>query len=463
MVENDIFQECLMIKKCIFKIASVIMVMVSISSCLTIPSTDELVDERIQYVPDFREFTIEFNRIGSDKNYSFWAFSPSRIGFNDEEIREAVSLSLKKMGFREILHHYDGLKDFSVQVKVLDQGVPAFGFKFTTSVRMQYIFTDLDTGEILLDKEFESEGTAELSEAFVGATRSALALGRAVKNNIYLFTQELDRSLSTYLAEKDPQDSEEKPKEIAAETQTIPSSSDSHSQQEQFFGTTYEHKTALVIGNSAYQHFPPLINPVPEANELAELLNALGFTVFEHYDLSLEEMLNAIDEFEAQLRDVRGLAFFHYGGHGVQVGSNNYLIPIDASIPDESRVRTRALNFQEVVYAMESSGSSANIMILDACRDNPLPRPTRSGVRGLIAVTSQPPNSVLVYSAEAGTMALDGVFTPILISHISSSPTVEFSTILRRVRAEVWETTDGKQRPGEYNQLMSDIYLQNIE
>ncbi len=98
-------------------------------------------------------------------------------------------------------------------------------------------------------------------------------------------------------------------------------------------------------------------------------------------------------------------------------------------------------------------------MILDACRDNPLPATTRSGTRGLSTVVRQPPNSVIIYSAEAGTQAIDGVFTPTLIKYLEEEPELEISVLLRRVRSDVWNTTDGMQRPGEYNQLISEIFL----
>ena len=219
-----------------------------------------------------------------------------------------------------------------------------------------------------------------------------------------------------------------------------------------------ENKTALVIGNSAYQNFPKLSRPSQEAKDMKAALERLGFEVIYVVDGTYDRMYDALYTFERKLKQQGGIALFHYGGHGIQVGGENYLLPIDKYIPDERRVKSRAVNAAEVVDLMAAAGSKTNIIILDACRDNPLPAATRStNTRGL-AKLNAPINTVVVYSAEAGDTAQDGVFTPTLLEYLEK-PGMRFTDILQQTRRAVYEKTGGKQIPGTYDQLFNPIYL----
>ncbi len=219
-----------------------------------------------------------------------------------------------------------------------------------------------------------------------------------------------------------------------------------------------ENKTALVIGNSAYEHFPILSRPWQEAGLMKAALERLGFDVVYVVDGTYDQMYDALYTFERKLQQRGGIAFFHYGGHGIQVDGDNYLLPIDKNIPDERRVKSRAVKATEIVDLMAAAGSDTNIIVLDACRDNPLPAATRStSTRGL-AKLSAPVNTVVVYSAEAGAAAEDGVFTPTLLEYLEQ-PGVSFTDILRQTRRAVYEKTGGKQIPGSYDQLFDPIYL----
>jgi len=225
------------------------------------------------------------------------------------------------------------------------------------------------------------------------------------------------------------------------------------------FGLCAENnRTALVIGNGAYTHFPVLSNPRREAIDMKNALQRLGFEVILVLDGTEDQILDAISDFEFKLHQKGGLALFHYGGHGVQVDGGNYIIPVDADIPDERRVKSRAVEVEEIIAALDASGSRTNIIILDACRDNPLPGGSRSGTRGLAVVGNQPPDSIIVYSADAGTTAQDGLFTPTLLKYMET-PGLEFYDLLRQVRRDVRTASGGRQRTGDYNQLESDIYL----
>lgn len=218
-------------------------------------------------------------------------------------------------------------------------------------------------------------------------------------------------------------------------------------------------KTALLIANSEYTSFGRLSNPVPEARELAAALESIGFQTHVVVDAGREEMLDAIYDFEQVVRDRGGIALFHYGGHGVQVDGDNFLIPATADIPDERRVVTRAVDVKEIMSGLDASGAETNIVILDACRNNPLPETSgRSAARGLSVVGFKPRNSLVVYSAQPGKVAIDGLFTPTLTRNITT-PGASITEVLQQVRREVSEASGGEQLPGNYDELLTPVYL----
>ena len=218
-------------------------------------------------------------------------------------------------------------------------------------------------------------------------------------------------------------------------------------------------KEALLIANGKYSHFAGLAHPGPDAAKLGAALEQLGFRVRVVRDGNREQMIDAIAEFERGLRNTGAIAFFHYGGHGVQVDGKNYLLPADADIPDERRVATRAVALDEVMTAMDAAAARASIIVIDACRDNPLPAGSgRNLARGLSVVGMKPKNSMVIYAAEAGSKALDGLFTPILASSLQQKGR-SINQIMMSVRSEVYAKSSGQQTPGEYNQLFEELFL----
>jgi len=199
-------------------------------------------------------------------------------------------------------------------------------------------------------------------------------------------------------------------------------------------GIGAQNRTALLIANGNYMNFGKLANPLPEARALGAELKKLGFAVSLVEDAGREAMVDALAEFEAALKVRGGIAFFHYGGHGVQVGGRNYLMPANADVPDEKRVASRCVDLDEVMTAMESGGSDTNIVVLDACRNNPLPASSgRSATRGLAVVGTKPRNSIIIYSAGAGSVAQDGLFTPALTRALAA-PGQSLNQLAMRVR-----------------------------
>ena len=226
--------------------------------------------------------------------------------------------------------------------------------------------------------------------------------------------------------------------------------------------TAQEAKNALLIANGEYgRNMGALSQPVPEAAELKSALESIGFKVTLVKNANLEDMQKALAAFKAKTQREGGYAFFHYGGHAVQINGVNYLIPLKANLDDELSVGYRCVYVDEV---MNSLRGDANIVILDSCRNNPFAQSAHrgAGTRGLAAVGIKPPNSIIVYSAAAGQEADDGLFTPVLTKLITQK-NKKIETVLKEVRNEVFKQTGGKQKPGEYTELMGDVYLAGFD
>ena len=205
-------------------------------------------------------------------------------------------------------------------------------------------------------------------------------------------------------------------------------------------------KFALVIGNGAYTNISRLANPVNDAVDMTAVLTELGFTVETILEGSLSQMENAVMRLRSRLSsssDAQG--FFFYAGHGVQSGGVNYLIPAGARIPSENFLRERAVSVQSMLAELNDAGNELNIIVLDACRDNPFSW-ARSGSRGLTVVSNQPADSIIVYATSAGSTAPDGtarngLFTSQLLKHLNT-PGVEVSELFRLTGADVSQASD---------------------
>ena len=219
-----------------------------------------------------------------------------------------------------------------------------------------------------------------------------------------------------------------------------------------------EARNALLIANGDYpDEIGDLPRPIPEAEELKAALESIGFSVTLVKDADRETMEEALQQFKEKTEKAGGIAFFHYGGHAIQVNEINYLIPAHTNIKNESKVRSRGIKLDEI---MESMSGEANIVVLDSCRDNPFKNSRGGGERGLAAVNKVPPKSIIIYSAGSGEKAKDGVFTPILIKKIIQ-PDKTIEKVFKEVSKEVQEKTanDQIQIPAAYTQLDEDIFL----
>ena len=223
-----------------------------------------------------------------------------------------------------------------------------------------------------------------------------------------------------------------------------------------------ERRVALVIGNAAYEHVPELANPRNDATDLGEALTLAGFEVVEGLDQSRDEMAATIREFVDRL-DGASTGLFFYAGHGLQVDGRNYMIPVDMVLRSEADLPLQAIDMNLVLSQMERD-PRVNIIVLDACRDNPFAqRMTRSLSRGLAPMETRTVGSLIAYSTQPGAVADDGLgrnspFTSALIKH-TGYPGLEIQQLLRRVRADVIEATENRQVPWDHSSLTGDVFL----
>ncbi|OCQ99937.1 hypothetical protein BCD64_02330 [Nostoc sp. MBR 210] len=221
-----------------------------------------------------------------------------------------------------------------------------------------------------------------------------------------------------------------------------------------------QHRTALIIGNSNYTSADTLANPVNDATDIANSLQQLGFDVIFLKDADLRQMEEALESFNRRLRQ-GGIGLFYYAGHGLQVDGENYLIPVNARLEREQDVRYEAMAMGRVLNVMEDAANDANFIILDACRNNPFSRQWRSLQRGLAAPIQSVKGTLIAYSTAPGKVALDGdgrnsPYTTALLRSLKA-PNLDVEQMFKQVRADVLQTTDGKQTPWESSSLVGSF------
>lgn len=212
-------------------------------------------------------------------------------------------------------------------------------------------------------------------------------------------------------------------------------------------------RIALVIGNGDYQYpeLPKLSNPTHDAEDIAKALRGFGFQVIERKNQTLEAMSLAIAEFGSRIGGSEA-ALFYYAGHGIQVKNQNYLIPVNARIESEASVPYQGINLNQILDEMDNGKSAANIVMLDACRNNPITGKFRSGqARGLAIPGSAPKGTVIVYATDPGNVAADGkgrngLFTAGLLTAFKGKD-LSLDGILTVASAEVEKASGQTQTP----------------
>lgn len=220
-------------------------------------------------------------------------------------------------------------------------------------------------------------------------------------------------------------------------------------------------RVALVIGNGRYQR-GPLRNPGNDARAIAGSLRRLGFEkVIEGFDMSQKGMNRAVAAFGRELENA-SVGLFYYSGHGMQVSGRNYMIPVEFNGQSEAEVQSDAVDINRVLARMETAKADVNLVILDACRDNPYARSWRSQKHGLASMDA-PSGTLIAYATAPGQIAEDGsgangTYTAALLEYIET-PGLPVERLFKRVRRAVRTRTSGQQIPWETTSLEGDLYF----
>jgi TonB family protein len=225
-----------------------------------------------------------------------------------------------------------------------------------------------------------------------------------------------------------------------------------------------EKRVALVIGNAAYER-APLLNPVNDSHDMSRVLQSRGFKVISITNASLSEMRRATRQFADEII-AADVALFFYSGHGLEVDGRNYLVPVNTDIQREYEVADQAYDANQIIDMLQRvptvTRSRVNILIVDACRDNPLVRSWRNASRGL-AKMDAPTGTLIAFATAPGRVASDGTgrnspFTKHLLSAIQK-PNEPIELVFKTVRRAVVEETKGEQVPWENSSLIGDFYF----
>jgi hypothetical protein len=221
-------------------------------------------------------------------------------------------------------------------------------------------------------------------------------------------------------------------------------------------------RTALVIGNADYRISPPLRNSVHDARDMAQALRAANFQVAFLTNASQRQMEAAIREFGQTLRRVRGDALFYYAGHGIEREGHNFLIPIGADVVELEDLKYKAVDVNQVLDQMQSARNGVNVVILDACRNNPYRSFRALGMRGLAAMTG-PTGSIIAFATAPGGVAADGtarngVFTRHLLRAMRQ-PGLGVEQVFQEVRRGVAKETGGEQIPWSNSSVIGQFHF----
>jgi hypothetical protein len=217
-------------------------------------------------------------------------------------------------------------------------------------------------------------------------------------------------------------------------------------------------RRALVIGNSRYA-VGPLRNPANDASAIAEELRSQGFEVTLGLDLRREEMVQLVAGYGQALARAKPVALFYFAGHGIQLAWRNYLVPVDAVLKSAADVAAQCIDVNSVIAGIGRAANPMNVIILDACRDDPYGKAEQKGLSQLDA----PPGTLLAYATSPGNVASDGagangLYTEHLLREIRV-PEAKIEDVFKRVRLAVRRGSNGLQIPWESTSLEEDFWF----
>jgi uncharacterized caspase-like protein len=225
-------------------------------------------------------------------------------------------------------------------------------------------------------------------------------------------------------------------------------------------------RVALVIGNSAYQSVPSLRNPIKDARAMDEALSAVGFRVIRLENATKAQIEAGVSELSRQLIP-QAISLIYYAGHGIQMNGHNYLLPVDVKIGTAMTVPVEGVNVDDVMKQVMQTRARMNIIILDACRDNPFVAANGSStslfrdISGGLALIDAPAGTLIAFSTAPGRVAADGsgengLYTSELIRAINI-PRASVETVFKKTRMAVIAKSGGTQIPWESSSLTADF------
>ena len=218
-------------------------------------------------------------------------------------------------------------------------------------------------------------------------------------------------------------------------------------------------RVALVIGNAAYVNIPALGNSTNDARSMATILRKLGFQVIEVVDGSKAQMDKAVENLQDLLKGKQAVAMLYYAGHGLQLDWHNYMVPVDAKLTQSSDVPKQTIDIETVINSFKKATTRMNIIVLDACRDNPFAG--KASGKGL-AQLDAPVGTFLAFATAPGNVAEDGdiesgngLFTQFLLKELQRPARIE--DVFKRVRLQVRQKSQGRQIPWDSSSLEDDF------
>jgi len=221
-------------------------------------------------------------------------------------------------------------------------------------------------------------------------------------------------------------------------------------------------RQALVIGNSEYRHAGRLRNPVNDARAIGSTLQQLGFDVTLLTDADQRKMERAIRDFGDELRSRRGVGLFYYAGHGMQFDGENYLLPTDINPSTEEDVRYDAVPLGKLLAQMRAADNAMNVVVLDACRNNPFSRSFRTFNPGLAQINAAA-GTFISFATAPGQVAADGsgnngLFTSKLLDHLQT-PGLKIEEVFKRTTADVYQASGSQQAPWVQYSVIGDFFF----
>jgi len=273
------------------------------------------------------------------------------------------------------------------------------------------------------------------------------ALDGVFIKNVYLYPSSIETLISSTQMSNDTNvEAKNDSTDLAKTNQTITQSNNK--------------RIALVVGNANYKT-RPLRNPRNDADDVSIALKASGFRVIDIRDGTIQQMRAGVRQFGDQLIN-NDVGLVYYSGHGVEVKGRNYFIPVNADIMREDEIADQGLDVSLILEKMNTAGKGVNILIVDACRDDPFGRSFRSTSRGL-AQMDAPRGTIIAYATSPGKVASDGdgrnsPYTKNLVKAMQQ-PNKPIEQVFKEVRRAVQEETKNQQTPWENTSLSGDFYF----